>query len=359
MDIMALVAAEEAKSNSILSQIYQTFLQIGAGTNVADITYSPGSATTYPITTDLIAKNITIGSNATLTFSGTGLKVLVADTLTLNGIVDVSNVGGRRTNTPAGYGGGGGGTIVAIARQITGTGTIRANGEEGGVGSTSIASWNASGDGDPSFFAGNPLSSPATGGQVGNTGSNGGVRTDAYRLNAMFPAWLLNALMFGVRPHGYSSDGRNDPSSLGVNFVGGGGAAGSYSQSGSARRANGGGGGGNVIATGGQGSYASADDGAGGGGGGAGGYIYILSESPIPALTLHARGGNGGNGAATLNSGAGGGGAGGLIGLLAPSTSATTSVTGGAKGVGFGNGEGTRPATAGENGLAYHIAFGG
>jgi len=122
-----------------------------------DVTIS--GATT--LTRDMYYENLTI--NASQTLSTGGYRIFVRDTLTINSGAAIQNSapGNGNTAAPSGtvgggatggtqstlQGGGGGGVVMVAARNITGTGTIRAN---GGTGSSTTGTTSASAPGSAS-----------------------------------------------------------------------------------------------------------------------------------------------------------------------------------------------------------------
>jgi hypothetical protein len=335
--------------------------------NYTDLNYSPASATTYTLSdTFILARNVTIGVNATVKFpvpSGTlyGTKYLICDTLTVNGVLDGIQAGGsgQGTGGPSqggkGGGGGNGGTgLVIFARSIVGTGTIMANGSNATdpVGSFTVNGQNIDGNSGlilnsagrttPFSYGKGGLYTTTIGGS-GAIGGNAVVDQlnlgETREILLTIPSWIATVLRYQTGFNG-SSAGMN-PMSYGI--CGGGGGAGSTYYSGTNYGYTGAGGGGGIIGAGGAGANDGGtatlmNMGGGGAGGGGGGAIWIFSENPLPAVNVQAMGGAGGkcwSPGAGNTPGCGGGGGGGYIGLWTPdSSSAITNVSGGAGGSG-------------------------
>lgn len=313
---------------------------INQASKQSDVTYNPGSPTTYTISSLItLAKTLTIGANATLEAPATtGLHYIICQSLVLNGVIK-GNIGtaGSTDGNGGGSGGGGANGIVVIAGTITGTGTIKSNGANGadGVAPTGTTANGTIGEygivfdsyGVPGYGGAGVAGYYASSGAV-----SGGAKSMFYYIPS-YPIWLLELFKYVnsfIAVSSTSSRTLRDMLSmcsgagsngLGINDTGG-------------RYKKGGGGGGSLSAAGGNGAYTTSPTsatGSGGGGGGAGGFVGVISLNAIPALTLQAIGGNGGNGYGT-ESGGGGGGAGGTIIQITPSSSASTSVAGGTKG---------------------------
>ncbi|MEW6661971.1 MAG: hypothetical protein ACOY9Y_09700 [Bacillota bacterium] len=261
-----------------------------------------------------IYNNLAIPAGATLQLGlQAGVMLVVLGTLTLNGTI--SGVG-RGPAGPAGQwgsgaGGNAGGAITIIAREIVGTGTIDMSGTNGQSVNPNNGNGWTNNDGGPSGtiygeVCQGGLSSTST---DATTGRNAIIR----KINGIFFGNWFTFLDTGAGAggKGMSTDGTS------TNCHAGGGGAGA-------------GGIGGKAGWGSSGSYKAS-----GGGGGGGGFIGIVSDKPIPALTLRAKGGNAGTGWAT-----GGNGGGGLIYLIAPSTSATTDVAQGSTAGGTAGGAG-------------------
>jgi hypothetical protein len=271
------------------------FLKKWAFSNIdGDGSFTPTSATTYNFPRDIMFyRNLTIGSYATLKpYKAKRLQIIiVSGTLQLDGVIDASGYGGN----PSDIGGAGGGGVLIIANKILGSGSIKANGINGGTYNPYY--YSASGGGGAGVWGNGSSGNPSY-----NYGA-GGVSPKTFFLT---PIIFIEAVIRGIQ------DG----------YGGGGGG-----------RTNGGNGSFKNITIGGGAGYLSPPDTYNThpiyGGGGGGGLIAILSANPIPALTLQA---NGGNGYSTY-SGAGGGG---LILIIAPGDSSTKSVAGGS---GYASGE--------------------
>lgn len=352
MDVFSLLAGEEGgvANTSELSNLYRSLINHLKGSSLGDLTYNPGGATTYAFGRYLIAENLTIGSLATLQGDTLGSgKAIICDTLTMNGgVIDANGYSGSGATSGAAAGGNAGTNLFIFARQIIGTGgTIKANGLNGVTPVAAIAGNGGSGAGGN--FTG--IGSTSNGGTGGNTAAGtGGAALPAILPAAdyvlRFPSWISNLLKYQA---GLGSTGtRLDQ----ANFYGAGGAA-SAGTTTSTANIGGGGGGGSYGAGGNANWINNVTQSSCGGGGGGGGYIYIFTESALPAgLTIQANGGNGGNGFG--NGSGGGGGGGGAVLAFAPSNAATLQANGGAAGIHAGLG---LDGSAGGAGLAEWYPF--
>lgn len=260
-------------------------------------TFSSNASLDAPVK---LYNNLTINSGVTVTVPYSPTFILVKNTLTLNGNIVISGTNGSDSSY-GGEGGRGGGVLIVIARTIIGTGALLANGGNGGNG----LPYSGSGD----TRACSVSSSLIMGSTITQTG-----------LGPKVKLALANPFIFQS----------GDCAAMG--------GRGSYDGHSSYYYGEGGNGAGGAYGSGGSGG---TDDNAtygmsGGGGGGGGGIIMLYSASPVPSITLQAKGGNGGNGAS--NGGGGGGGGGGFIAITAPGSSATISVAGGAGGSGYTSG---------------------
>jgi hypothetical protein len=311
-------------ATSLILQAYKSLIApLKNAPSAMDVSYNPGSATTYPINNILFGRNITIGVNATLRFSSQYTNMIICDTLQLDGKIDITGV----VSNSASNGGSGAGNITIIARQINGAGTIQAYGGNGTASSSTSNSNGANGTflSSTTGFAGFGSSSAA--------GAGGGNAFSAYNYAPaiLSLAWLNNFPQFtAVAPVGNTASESIAPGNYAMYAGPGGG-----NLNGSSTAAYGGGGGGNALVQGGAGGGSGGTTGvySGGGGGGAG-YVFIVSENAIPAITINAYGGNGGAG---FSAGSGGGGAGGVIVQYTPSSSAIVNNSGGTSPVGTGN----------------------
>lgn len=362
-------------NQSKIVQLYHTFVDMSKNlTSAPDINLSPASATTYTYAGMMMAKNITIGANATVqtsyatqtnyAYNGSGYAsdttlLIVCDTLTLNGVINASGSSNTGLLNYSGMGGNGGGGVIIIARQIIGTGTVKVNGGNGVNASTTAPGGSNQYNNSAMPVTLNGLGWGG-GGTYGlyttNAGVPGGVANKSIEVPLRFPVWIEQVLRTATI---YTTQNNEGMSLTNILINGATGGVGSYALG--SYWAIGGSGGAAPYNnytygfTGGQGAIPSATGtGNAGGGGGGGGALFILSESPIPALTLQANGGNGGN-AGNGNAGGGGGGQGGYIGLWTPSSSATTSVTGGTAGTSLGTMASN--SAAGSNGLVDIIRF--
>ena len=309
-----------------------------AASLASDLTYAPGSATEYNLTQVTYARNLTVGTNATLVGVSTGISLIACDTLALSGMIraGLGGAGGVAANCASG--GAGACAMVVLARQITGAGNILANGIAGTT-PTSAPGTNSAMGGGAGVTLGT-TGEPAGGGggtAAAGIGAGGATLTlAAVPLRMPYPTWILGLMWATSNVNQrwvYAAGG------------GGGGVA-------SANYATGGGGGGGSGGAGGNGGGGSGNGGcAGGGAGGGGGVVVVVSASQIPAIGLQALGGNGGNGWGA-SAGGGGGGGGGLVHQYAPETIASVSVAGGSGGVKAGTGTDGQNGSAGVNLIA-------
>lgn len=283
----------------------------------------------------LACKNLSVSAGATLQMPASGeLSFIFVDVLTLNGtILSAYNA------TYSAFGatsGAGAGNILIFARQIVGSGTIFASGTSSVAPTSNATSTSLSGGNGANgqYLLSTSITMNGTGGfdnnGGGGIGGTKGVISTATNFSFSFLHWLFNV-------------------TEGFKIISGSGGTGSSSASGQSKYNVGGGGGASIVAAGGNtGGYTYNSSGTGGSGGGGGGYIFIMTESSLPAITITANGGNGSN---SYNSGGGGGGGGGgLVSIIAPSTNATISVAGGNGGVGS---SGT--GSAGATGLSVYL----
>lgn len=298
----------------------------------SDVTYASGLTT---ITDSLlIAKTLTISNPATLQFGYGMISYIFADVLVLEGSLRTARfLGGSNALSTGGYGAG---NLIIFARQITSIGVVEANGGNGttpsSLGTVNGASAPDSprylGTGYSGFGGGSSYTVSSAGGGGDSYATYSGFASGSDKLPYIFPDFIPS-----VPPRSGITNGA--------------GGSGSGSTSGG-WYGNGGGGGGSVVAEGGDGGAGLSGAGAGGAGGGAGGYVFIMSENAIPAITINAYGGNGGYGY-TSPAGGGGGGAGGLVSIIAPSSSAIVSVLGGTGGNGGGTGGAGQSGASGQN----------
>jgi hypothetical protein len=275
----------------IIPNDFFTFLKKWAFSNKdGDGSFTPSSATTYNFPRSIMFYyNLTIGSYATLKpYASRMLQIIiVSGTLQLDGVIDASGYGA----SGYGAGGAGGGGILIIANKILGSGSIKANGLNGGVRSDYYYS---GGGGGGAGIWGN-----------GNYGSLGGGGSSPKSTIFLTPTLFEEIIIRGIYD-GYGAGGGEHGAGGNVSFK-------------------------NLTISGGVGNNTSSSSSTNNqyGGGGGGGLIMILSANPIPALTIQA---NGGNGYPSY----GGGGGGGLIIIVAPGDSSTKSVAGGS---GYASGE--------------------
>ena len=241
--------------------------------------FSSLAGSTYTLTRDVYATNLTI--NNTVILKPAGYRIFCQGTFTDNVGSTVTVFGGAgNANGTAGTGGGSQGSV--------------GNGKSGGAGNTGAGT------------AGNNTNCAGYGtggaGGTGSSGASGTGGTSGATGNTWFkpPAGALSGVVFVT---GTSTGITGGP--------------------------GGGGGGGDGTNK-------------GGGGGGGGGVIVIFAWAIVHNGTYTATGGNGGTPATTTGGcGGGGGGSGGLIltySLSAPTGSGTSSVAGGALGSGVGTG---------------------
>ncbi|KPU45826.1 hypothetical protein OXPF_06150 [Oxobacter pfennigii] len=273
-------------------------------------------------------RNLTINSGVTVNCTA-GTIIIITGTLTLNGAISANGLGGQGSEpmdkAGGGAGGNGGGVVIILASKIVGSGSIRANGTNGANGVVPV------GNSTPTNANGGSLFNPSIlipGGGTNNYNQKASANLDVItRIANQLYLWL-------------NSDVVNSPSAFKGGGAGGAGrsvtnATDSYFSYGSCGGAGVGGdsGLGGRMAS---GFYSGVKYSFGGSGGG-GGLIYLYSSSPIPALTLEAKGANGGTyyseavGSGPVGIGGSGGG-GGLIYIISPSHSISTNVTGGIAG---------------------------
>jgi hypothetical protein len=289
-----------------------------------DASFTPTTATTYNFPRPIMFyRNLVIGSLATLKPpSGQRVQILcVSGTLQLDGVIDVSGLGGAGGAGAAGGGGGGagGGGIIVIARRIIRSGEILANGLRGA--NASAPSGGAGGSaGSSGAYRGYTISAGAGGSYcIASTTGSGGGGAGVWGNGGRGPCGCCGSGGTSSKHISFLIPDIDIPTFIPSDGYG----------------AGGGGGGGDTT-------YFTV---AGGGGGGGGGLIVVMSNDVIPGITLSARGGDGGN---TYNYVSyGGGGGGGLIIVVAPADNSVKDVSGGATGGG---------GTPGETGLIRFIS---
>jgi len=213
-------------------------------------TYSGGPITSNALTRDAFFDNLTIDNGAVLNTSG--YRIFVRDTLTNNGTIRsnggnggnasggtpgaagaaatantlgggaAGGIGGHATFFAGGGGGGGGGLIIICPNTIVNSsGTIEANGGNGGDATTSGTYTLGA---DPAVGV---ASTPAVGG-VGGAGGAGGAAGGAATNAKSFPRQVLGALGWetqtGVRIGGGGGGGGGH--TIDVGKIGGGGGGG-------------------------------------------------------------------------------------------------------------------------------------
>lgn len=308
--------------------------------------------------TDLTIKSgytYTIPDRAVLQVSGT-LRIdgtLRVENGAVGGSAGTGNAGGDGAN-----GGDAGGAAVIMAKQITGSGNIIADGESGdstnNTGHDQYRTDGSNGSDGTAYvveYTDPQISGPAPNGGTGGDTSNGRVSGGggvSGMSNTEIAILLESWLESGQHITGM-------PMHLALPASGGGGGEGS---DGEYNGGNGGGGGagGSLGGYSGGGGYGGDNDGGdqddqggggGGGGGGSGGFVVLVSDDLGASVTVYARGGDGGDGSDGSGSqgGAGGGGGGaGSGGIIVaytdePPTFDVSGGVGGAPGSGSGDGE--------------------
>lgn len=321
-------------------------------------------------------QNLTVQSGNTLTLPSK-CRLQVTGTLQVDGqIVVPPDIGGGGANDGAGSGGRSGGSLELLAKNITGSGTITVDGEDGADANLTNTSDGGSGSNGASYtipalsINGSVASGGGGGpnfrreeswsGNLGKTGPNGMYEdsnvkeyfenyliTGSYITQGPFDALLPGSGGGGGSGSRSNVDGDNTSYDWTDGSGGGGGAGGSFFTAGGDS---------------GDGhEYRFSDNnntthrayiyyGDAGGGGGAGGFVLLCTESNSTSITITANGGNGGDGGVTQHeinennnwettvNGAGGGGGGGAGGLMVIFADAipNVQVQGGAGGVNGG-----------------------
>ncbi len=251
---------------------------VADGTTTIAALGSAPSMSTYTLTRDVYAKNLTVNSGVTIVTAG--FRVFVSETCTNNGTI--SNNGNAAALGVAG---------AALTAQTLGASF--AGGAGGAAASAGTAGTNATLSG-------------------GGAGGAGGAGTGGGSAGAASTAAAPTAAQGGLPRNAVTA-------LLGQSF----GHAGL-----------------SVLAGGAGGSGGSGDGtGTGGGGGGGGGVMLLAAKALVNAGTVSANGGAGGAGGAT-NCGGGGGGGGGLVMVVSRIVSGAGSITasGGAAGAKAGTG---------------------
>lgn len=258
--------------------------------------FSTRSGSTYTLTRDVLAQDLTVQTGVTLRTAG--YRVFVRGTLTNQGTI--SHDGGNGGNGTASAGGAAGSGAVG--------GTTSNGATNGGAGGTPSSGAGGSAPNASAMTA----SGATTSGSVGGTGGAGGTATGAGGSggNATLPAEgrAVRSYPFAVMCM-YPAPGSSFLVRPGAGAGGGGGGAASSS--------------------------------GGGGGGGGGGVVVIVARYLVNHGTISARGGAGGNAHTSGNGAGGGGGGGGAVVLAYESKSGggTVTVAGGAGGSGTGTGQ--------------------
>ncbi|AGC34304.1 hypothetical protein HSTV2_35 [Halorubrum sodomense tailed virus 2] len=271
--------------------------------------------------------NLTIEDGANFSVASPCI-LMVRDTLTVNGILEVIDgpVGGAGGNG-TGYGGGGGdagGSILIASKHVRGTGTIVCDGKDGGNGgatNNSNPGGNNGANGVAYSINGQIQGAVPQGGNSGrsnnnnNQSGNGGNSVNGLSEDLHLKSLIEDYLISGA----YISESIYDIISAGS---GAGGASGqTESNNGGSASAGGGGAGGSLLSKSGSAGDGvqvnnNPSSGGGGGGGGAGGFNAMITEDYQGNITVNANGGDGGDGGtpndANLAGGGGGGGSGGF-----------------------------------------------
>ncbi len=237
--------------------------------------------------------NLTINPGVKLYSSGGPLTIFVKGTLTLNGdiVLEPSIVGGAGGDNSGGDGGTAPRTLTIFARNIVGSGFIKADGEKGdnGKDEARYQTYYAGSDGTASVcgavtgIAANGGAGIGAGGSAVSGTSISSV-ISSY-INSISPDSLPSLLdCHGASGAGGGSGREKDNDCKPKQKGGGGGGGGAFN--------NTGGGGGAGV----KGYECGADGGGGAGGGGSGGLIVLVSQDISNSITVQAMGGNGGNG---------------------------------------------------------------
>jgi hypothetical protein len=284
-------------------------------------------------------QNLTVNSGNTLTIPN-GTVIQVQDTLDVQGTIQIQ----KRLGSGGGnHGGDAGGSAFIVAKNITGSGVIRADGSNGGTkngnGNSESKTWRSSGL--PPVVAGkttNVIKEGSSGGQDAsyNSGSGGASSSGAVDrdlLSIWLDEWMVPSSHISQFPMakllsgggGDGSEGGNDNSYNNNNggAGGGGGAGGSFGG-----RGGNGGNGGNY-------NGGNGDGGDGGGGAGAGGLIVLVTDNLSSNITTQARGGDGGGSGRDAGGGAGGGG--GIVVAFTPGAQTPSYDVSGGNGTSGGN----------------------
>ncbi|AAO61370.1 hypothetical protein HfxHF1_490 [Halophage HF1] len=272
--------------------------------------------------------NLTVEEGATYSVSSPCM-LMVRETLTINGAIEVINgpPGGAGTNNSAhgGDGGDAGGSILIAAKNVNGTGTILCDGQDGENGGQRSNHNNLGGGNGSDGVAysingqiqgstpkgGNSSASNSNNNHTGNGGNSVNGLSEDLHLKTLIEDYLISGAyisesiydIISAGSGGGGAGGQTESNTSGSASAGGGGAGGSLlSKSGSA---------GNGVTV-----HNSLSTGGGGGGGGAGGFNAMITEDYQGNITVNANGGDGGDGGVPDDTnhagGAGGGGSGGF-----------------------------------------------
>jgi len=283
-------------------------------------------------------RNLTIDSGITLSVDGQP-GVIIAKSISNSGTIAktaTGGAGGAAGATGAGAGGNGGGGLIIVCDTLTNSGTIQANGENGGDASpTSVTTSGNGGNGGSGLFHVVSGDSPGKGGDGGSAifgwgrghvnGAGGGIGGASGSPSAVYSSGGGSSLVtystsndlfekirkavidwFIINVVGKTpSTTESIPNFYGSGGGGGGAAAGTTTTAGG----GGGGGGGELVilavtldntgiieANGGNGGSSGTSVGDDGGGGGGGGVVYVFYVSSINNGTVQANGGAGGSG---------------------------------------------------------------
>lgn len=288
-------------------------------------------------------ENLTVQSGVTVTIPHGGM-IRVADTLDVDGTIKSQLRVGSGGSGDA-DGGDAGGSSIVIAKNVTGSGAIRVDGQNG-QNANGTAGESHGSDGLPPMVAGRTdqiITKGAQGGRKGNDGGNGGTAsardsvTDRDVVGVWLDEWMIPSAQISSLPtnkmlSGGGAGGGKGGNGNGYNNNEGGGAGGGAGGSFGGHGGNGGGGNGGSY----NGNGGNGPD--GGAGGGAGGFLVLISDYIASTVSTNAIGGDGGNGSNNGNgsSGGGGGGSGGVILVFSPGDVPDYNVSGGSRGTGSG-----------------------
>ncbi|MGH8895490.1 MAG: hypothetical protein ACRDZ4_00360 [Egibacteraceae bacterium] len=314
----------------------------------------------------IYVKSILAGGGGTISVKSRGGEFLFVGT-TNDGGVAGSNGGGSGGN--GGAGGDGAAALYVMARRVTSSLTLTADGANAGSGSAaSSGSVNGIGAGGASLLSGSTMVMGTIFPDL-NSGANGGGSTKGFGTTwtAANKATILHIVRDVMRLtylSGTSSYLSPEDERWARSCGGGGGASGIGQITGVTIvivEGGGGGGGGGFIASGGDGgenttsSSGTFGTGGGGGGGGGGGMAVLICDSVEAAVTVTSDGGDGGDGGAgsgSIGGNGGGGGAGGLSMAVVRSGSGFVTLSAALGSAGVGGAPGGSAGVSGEAGTA-------